>query len=174
MGTFRGSESSGPLGRLVPKAAVGPLPLPISIEAGLSLTVGFKSQSHHALVTLDKYTLLSEALFTHLENGAILRSEEDDPHRGVPVASAKGSTNNYCPSFAGSLFCVSCFPRRINSGEHGVLGVRSFQPVIFILSQSSQKPLMCLQVPGLNIRPWIQKSSKTRGKCREYLFRSGC
>lgn len=49
-------------------------------EEVFSLTDRFKSQPHCFLVMLDKHVLLSESLFTRLENGAVLRAEGDDPH----------------------------------------------------------------------------------------------
>lgn len=64
----------------VPKRRLGQLPFLTFFEEVFSLTDRFKSQPHCFLVTLDKHVLLSESLFTRLENGAVLRAEGDDPH----------------------------------------------------------------------------------------------
>lgn len=54
-----------------------------------------KSQSHRSLVSLDKHFLLSELLWTHLENGAVLSREGENPQQRCAVASAEGSIVNH-------------------------------------------------------------------------------
>lgn len=73
------SSHSGPPGQ-VPKRRLGQLPFLTFSEEVFSLTDRFKFQPHCLLVMLDKHVLLSESLFTRLENGAVLRAEGDDPH----------------------------------------------------------------------------------------------
>lgn len=100
-------QSSGAFCLLVPEVGIRPLLFPIFIESVLSPTGGFKSQSHHSLVTLDKRLPLSEPSFTHLENGAILRSEGDHPQE----ASAEDSTITVLHSSEASSMAATLLER---------------------------------------------------------------